>query len=94
MRIVLGMVNDKDIDDVLALLPTDAMYYFTQPKTQRALAADELLARWKKMGRTHAIAIKNTLEAVSIAQKEATAEDIIFIGGSNYLVGEVLTSFE
>ena len=94
LRIVLGMVNDKDIDDVLALLPTDAIYYFTQPKTQRALAADELLARWKKMGRTHAIAIKNTLEAVSIAQKEATAEDIIFIGGSNYLVGEVLTSFE
>ena len=89
LRIVLGMVNDKDIDDVLALLPEDAVYYFTQPKTQRAMAAVELLARWEKMGRSHAVAIKNAQEAVSRAQKEATAEDIIFIGGSNYLVGEV-----
>ncbi len=94
LRIVLGMVNDKDIDDVLALLPEDAAYYFTQPKTQRAMAAEELLARWEKMGRSHAVAITNAQEAVSRAQKEATAEDIIFIGGSNYLVGEVLTSFE
>ena len=90
LRIVLGMVNDKDIDDVLALLPEDAIYYFTQPKTQRAMAAEELLARWEKMGRSHAVAIKNAQEAVSTAQKEATAEDIIFIGGSNYVVGEVL----
>ena len=94
LRIVLGMVNDKDIDDVLALLPREAIYYFTQPNTQRAMAAEELLARWKQMGRNHAVAIKNALEAVLTAQKEATAEDIIFIGGSNYLVGEVLTSFE
>ncbi len=91
LRIVLGMVNDKDIDDVLALLPENAVYYFTQPNTQRAMAAEELLARWKKMGRSHAIAIANAKEAVSIAQKEATTEDIIFIGGSNYLVGEVLS---
>ena len=94
LRIILGMVNDKDIDDVLALMPEDAVYYFTQPKTQRAMAAEELVARWEKMGRSHAVAIKNAQEAVSRAQKEATAEDIIFIGGSNYLVGEVLTSFE
>ena len=94
LRIVLGMVNDKDIDDVLALLPKEAIYYFTQPNTQRAMAAEELLTRWKQMGRDHAVAIKNALEAVSTAQKDATAEDIIFIGGSNYLVGEILTSFE
>ena len=94
LRIVLGMVNDKDIDDVLALLPEDAVYYFTQPKTQRAMAAEELLARWEKMGRSHAVAIKNAQEAVSRAQKEATAEDIIFIGGSNYLVGEVIAGVQ
>ena len=94
LRIVLGMVNDKDIDDVLALLPKEAIYYFTQPNTQRAMAAEELLTRWKQMGRDHAVAIKDALEAVSTAQKDATVEDIIFIGGSNYLVGEVLTSFE
>ena len=94
LHIILGMVNDKDIDDVLALLPEEATYYFTQPKTQRAMAAQELLARWEQMGRSHAVAIADVQQAVTEAQKEATAEDIIFIGGSNYLVGEVLTSFE
>lgn len=94
LRIVLGMVNDKDIDDVLALLPEEATYYFTQPKTQRAMAAQELLARWEQMGRSHAVAIADVQQAVATAQQQATAEDIIFIGGSNYLVGEVLTSFE
>ena len=94
LRIVLGMVNDKDIDDVLALLPENATYYFTQPKTQRAMAAQELLARWEQMGRSHAVAIANVQQAVATAQQQATAEDIIFIGGSNYLVGEVLTFFE
>ena len=89
LRIILGMVNDKDIDDVLALLPEDAVYYFTQPKTQRAMAAEELLARWEKMGRSHAVAIADVQQAVATAQQQATAEDIIFIGGSNYLVGEV-----
>ena len=94
LRIVLGMVNDKDIDDVLALLPEEATYYFTQPKTQRAMAAQELLARWEQMGRSHAVAIADVQQAVATAQQQATAEDIIFIGGSNYLVGEVITSFE
>ena len=94
LRIVLGMVNDKDIDDVLALLPEEATYYFTQPKTQRAMAAQELLTRWEQMGRSHAVAIADVQQAVATAQQQATAEDIIFIGGSNYLVGEVLTSFE
>lgn len=94
LRIVLGMVNDKDIDDVLALLPEEATYYFTQPKTQRAMAAQELLARWENMGRSHAVAIADVQQAVATAQQQATAEDIIFIGGSNYLVGEVITSFE
>ena len=89
LRIVLGMVNDKDIDEVLTLLPEEATYYFTQPKTQRAMAAQELLARWEQMGRSHAVAIADVQQAVATAQQQATAEDIIFIGGSNYLVGEV-----
>ena len=91
LHIILGMVNDKDIDDVLALLPENAIYYFTQPKTQRAMAAQELLARWEQMGRSHAVAIADVQQAVATAQQQATAEDIIFIGGSNYLVGEVLS---
>ena len=106
------MVNDKDIDTVLGLLPTEAVYYFTQPATSRALPAEELLRRWQAL---HPIAntqypIANTQypitdtrypisaypsvrEAFAAAQEAATADDIIFIGGSNYVVGEVLQQF-
>lgn len=105
LHIIFGMVNDKDIDTVLGLLPTEAVYYFTQPATSRALPAEELLRRWHAL---HPIAnlqspIANTQspisaypsvrEALTEAQEAATADDIIFIGGSNYVVGEVLQQF-
>ena len=97
LHIVLGMVNDKDIDTVLALLPTEAVYYFTQPATSRALPAEELLRRWQQLhpiaNRQSPIAAFSTVqEAYEAAKKAATAEDIIFIGGSNYVVGELLSS--
>lgn len=103
LHIVFGMVNDKDIDTVLGLLPENAVYYFTQPATSRALPAEELYRRWHAL---HPIAnpqypIANTQspisayptvrEALTAAQEAATADDIIFIGGSNYVVGEVLS---
>ena len=95
LHIILGMVNDKDIDTVLTLLPTEAVYYFTQPATSRALPAEELLRRWLAL---HPIAntqspisaYPTVREALTAAQEAATADDIIFIGGSNYVVGEVL----
>lgn len=97
LHIILGMVNDKDIDTVLALLPTEAVYYFTQPATSRALPAEELLRRWQQLhpiaNRQSPIAAFSTVqEAYEAAKKAATAEDIIFIGGSNYVVGELLSS--
>ena len=105
LHIILGMVNDKDIDTVLGLLPTEAVYYFTQPATSRALPAEELLRRWQVL---HPIAntqspisdtqypisaFSTVREALAAAQEAATADDIIFIGGSNYVVGEVLQQF-
>ena len=93
LRIVLGMVNDKDIDDVLALLPEEATYYFTQPATSRALPALVLQAKWQALHPAHAANshYDNVVAALAAAQKVATHEDIIFIGGSNYVVGEVLS---
>ena len=89
LHIVFGMVNDKDIDIVLNLLPKDAQYYFTQAKTHRAIPASELQV---KFGAGQAF--PTVIEAVQAAQKEATDEDIIFIGGSNYVVGEAFTLFD
>ncbi len=90
LRIVLGMVKDKDIDDVLALLTLDAVYYFTQPSTPRAMTATELLERWMRLGRNHAMSFDSATQAITAAKTDAQEHDIIFIGGSNYLVGEIL----
>lgn len=94
LRIVLGMVNDKDIDTVLGLLPTDAVYYFTQPSSSRAMPAEELLKRWQRIHPMYCSPISafaTVKDALAAAQKEATKEDVIFIGGSNYVVGEVIS---
>ena len=93
LRVVLGMVADKDIDLVMSLLPEDAVYYFTQPSSSRALPAEELQRRWKQQHPEHSDSrsFASVKEAVKIAQKEATHEDVIFVGGSNYVVGEMFS---
>lgn len=95
LRIVLGMVNDKDIDDVLALLPVDAVYYFTQPHTSRALSAEAMYSKWIALHPDHLASryYEQALEALRLAQSESASADIIFVGGSNYLVGEVLPQY-
>ena len=92
LRIVFGMVADKDVDEVLRLLPTDATYYFTQPDSHRALSADELRKRWLAIhpNATDCRSFDRIADALRQAQNEAGADDCIFIGGSNYVVGEVL----
>lgn len=95
LRIVLGMVGDKDIDVVLGLLPTDAVYYFTQPATSRAIPAKDLREKWLSIHSQHGESqcFNSALTALHTAQKEATNEDVIFIGGSNYIVGEILQEY-
>ena len=82
------MVNDKDTDVVMRLLPEEERYHyiFTRPDTQRARSAQEMLDLWGKEG----IAIDDPKAAIRYAQAHAAKEDIIFIGGSNYLVGEAI----
>ena len=86
--IVFGMVNDKDTETVMRLLPGDDKfhYIFTTPNTHRARAAEEMLALWGKEG----IAINDPKEAIAYALAHASEQDAVFIGGSNYLVGEAL----
>ena len=86
--IVFGMVNDKDTDIVMRLMPSNDKYHyiFTTPNTQRARSAEEMLALWGKEG----IAIDDPKEAIRYAREHAAPEDCIFIGGSNYLVGEAI----
>ena len=90
--IVFGMVNDKDTDVVMRLLPASERYHyiFTTPNTHRARTALEMLEIWDKKG----IAIENPKDAIRFAQQHAAPEDAIFIGGSNYLVGEAIKLYE
>ena len=94
LRIVLGMVGDKDIDVVLSVLPEQAVYYFTQPATSRAFSAQQLQAKWQALHPTHtgSHSFTSASEALTAAKKDASSKDIIFIGGSNYIVGEVLSA--
>ena len=94
--IVFGMVNDKDTDVVMRLLPSDDKYHyiFTTPNTKRARTAEEMLAMWESIQHSafsiQPMSINDPKEAINYALEHAAEEDAVFIGGSNYLVGEAL----
>lgn len=90
LRIVIGMVNDKDVSGVIALLPREAVYYFTQAGVKRALEATALQQLGIEAG-LRGEAYPTVAEAVAAAQKESLPEDFIFVGGSNFIVADLLT---
>lgn len=92
LRIVFGMVNDKDISTVLALLPVNAIYYFTQANIVRAFPAEKMLVQAKSYG-LNGRSYNSVKQAVNAAVEEASTEDFIFIGGSNFVVGEALSNW-
>jgi dihydrofolate synthase/folylpolyglutamate synthase len=87
LHIVFGMVNDKDIRGVLALLPTTAVYYFTQAAIPRALDARQLAAQAAEFG-LHGEAYPSVAAALDAACQAADAADFIFVGGSTFVVAE------
>lgn len=91
MRIVFGMVDDKDIDTVLSLLPRNAIYYFCQASTHRAIPAQTV----KEKAERHGI-VGEAFMTVGKAYETALAQskdcDFIFVGGSSYVVADFLTS--
>lgn len=88
LHFVIGMVKDKDVDAVLALLPKNATYYFTKAQIERALQQDELqllAAKYELQGNT----FNNVNIAIEAAKSNAIASDLILVCGSVFLVGEV-----
>lgn len=92
LRIVFGMVSDKDVEVVLRLLPRNAVYYFTQAQTHRAIAAADLLQMGQNAG-LQGRAFDSVELAVAQALQESHPQDLLFMGGSNYVVGEILPLF-
>ncbi len=88
LHMVIGMVNDKDIREILKLLPKDAVYYFCQADIPRALDANEL-AREGLLEDLHGTVVRDVNKALNMALKNADDDDLIFVGGSTFVVGEV-----
>lgn len=85
---VVGFAKEKNLDEVLPLLPTQAYYIFTQASSPRALPAVSLAEQAAEFGLKGEV-VSNVADAIALAQEKATAKDAIFIGGSNFIVGEI-----
>ncbi len=93
LHLVFGMVNDKDITSVLAMLPKNAVYYFTKANIARALDEKDLEKQAGMYG-LQGNAFPTIQDAVEKAIEEAATEDFVFIGGSNFVVAEALAVLE
>ena len=89
---VVGMVADKDVDSVLALMPKQATYYFTQASVSRAMPVETFAEKAARHGLRGAI-YPTVGEAVKAAQQAADPHDTIFIGGSTFIVADALPLF-
>jgi dihydrofolate synthase / folylpolyglutamate synthase len=85
---VIGMVQDKDISKILALLPKDANYIFCNAQIPRAMPADQLAEKAYSFGLKGEI-IPNVNDALTFARKNAGSDDLIFVGGSTFVVAEI-----
>lgn len=92
LHFVFGTVNDKEVVKILELLPKEAVYYFVKASVPRALNENELMEQAKKIklnGKSYST-VKSGIEA---AKKAAKKDDLIFIGGSTFVVGDAITEF-
>ncbi|MFN3996570.1 bifunctional folylpolyglutamate synthase/dihydrofolate synthase [Algoriphagus sp.] len=85
---VIGMVQDKDISKILAMLPKEANYIFCQADIPRALAANLLAEKAAEFG-LKGETIPKVNEALTFARKNAGTDDLIFVGGSTFVVAEI-----
>ena len=89
LHFVYGTVNDKPLDKILTLLPQDAKYYFCRPNIARGLDEIELQEKADKKGLKGKV-YSSVQQAFSTAKEKADNNDLIFIGGSTFVVAEVL----
>lgn len=90
LRMVFGMVSDKDITTVLQMLPKDAVYYFCNASVKRALSSDQIAAQALSYG-LNGNAWGSVADAYQKARSEAAPDDVIFVGGSSFVVADLLS---
>lgn len=89
LHIVLGVVKDKDPGNLLGLLPADAEYYFTRADIPRAMDEKELAKMAQRFG-LKGITFPTVEKAYDTARKRAGKNDMVFVGGSTFVVAEIL----
>ncbi len=89
LHIVLGMVSDKKVEDVLAMFPKEATYYFCKPEIPRGLCEKKLKINAKAVGLKGEV-YGSVSEAFSFAKKQLGEQDLCYIGGSTFVVAEIL----
>lgn len=90
LRIVFGMVDDKDVTTVMKMLPKDAIYYWTQATTKRAIKVEKIAELGTSLGLNGNV-YPSVNKAFKAAQADATEDDFIFVGGSSYIVADFLS---
>jgi dihydrofolate synthase / folylpolyglutamate synthase len=89
LHVVFGAANDKDLDTILNLLPKDAKYYFCKPNILRGLD-ENILQEMASKKEIKGDSYSSVKTALARAKKQAQLEDLIFIGGSTFVVAEVV----
>ena len=89
LHFVLGTVNDKNINSILKLLPGEATYYFCKANIPRGLDQNELANKANKL-KLNGKAYPSIKDALTEAQSNAKDDDLIFVGGSTFVVAEVI----
>lgn len=93
LHIVIGMVNDKDVNTVLSMLPQDATYYFTQASVRRAMPSDQFSQEASRHG-LKGQCYPTVHDAYLAAKAASSEEDLIFIGGSTFIVADLFAAKE
>lgn len=88
LHVVMGVVKDKDIDTILKLWPTEAAYYFCEANIPRALDANLLYEKAQAIGLKGEV-VKDVNAAIEKARAVADGDDLIFIGGSTFVVADI-----
>ena len=89
LHLVIGIVDDKDLNSLLGLFPTDAQYYFCKPNIHRGLDAHRLAESFNEKGLNGSIH-SSVKSALNSAKEIADKEDLIYVGGSTFVVAEII----
>ncbi|HMC00598.1 MAG TPA: cyanophycin synthetase, partial [Flavobacteriaceae bacterium] len=89
LHIVFGVVNDKDLSQIFDILPKEAIYYFCKPNIPRGLDAENLKSMFHQKG-FKGNSYNSVVEAYKDALNKASNTDLVFIGGSTFVVAEIL----